>query len=167
MRFLLNLGEVSALQSLRVKKSWHLRQGCMKIHRLAWVDACFSSPLAPLSSMHVFFSLLGCFQLFYHWQVEVVLRRYQIKPQCINQRKERLWVKKQGRGFFSCWKPKAKLRCHHRKPRPNIIGHSGVVWFKKIRPHFPHLFCLFVWVLSNRDSWNLQSRPYFNEATIL
>lgn len=95
MRFLLNLGEVSALQSLRVKKSWHLRQGCMKIHRLAWVDACFSSPPAFLSTMHVFFSLLGCLQLFYHWQAGLVLRRYQIRPQCINRGNQRSWVKRQ------------------------------------------------------------------------
>lgn len=100
MRFLLNLGEVSALQSLRVKKSWHLRQGCMKIHRLAWVDACFSSPLAFLSMIHVFFSLLGCLQLFYHWQAGLLLRRYQIKPQCINQWNQRSWVKRQSQGFL-------------------------------------------------------------------
>lgn len=96
MRFLLNLGEVSALQSLRVKKSWHLRQGCMKIHRLAWADACFSSPPALLSKMHVFFSLLGCLQLFYHWQAGMALRRYQIEPQCINQGNWRSRVRRQG-----------------------------------------------------------------------
>lgn len=99
MRFLLNLGEVSALQSLRVKKSWHLRQGCMKIHRLAWVDACFSSPPALLSKMHVFFSLLGCLQLFYHWQAGMALRRYQIEPQCINQGDQRSRVKRHGQAF--------------------------------------------------------------------
>lgn len=97
MRFLLNLGEVSALQSLRVKKYWHLRQGCMKIHRLAWVDACFSSPPALPSKMHVFFSLPACLQLFYHWQAGMALKRYQIEPQCI---KRRAWVKRQGHAFL-------------------------------------------------------------------
>lgn len=73
MRFLLNLGEVSALLPLRVKKSWHLRQGCMKIHRLAWVEPCFSPLL--LSSLRCMFSspswaVSSCFttdKLGWHW----------------------------------------------------------------------------------------------------
>lgn len=99
MRFLLNLGEVSALQSLRIRKSWHLRQGCMKIHRLAWVEACFSSPPALFSKMHVFFSLLGCLQLFYHWQAGMALRRYQIRPQHIIHGNWWSWVKRLGQAF--------------------------------------------------------------------
>lgn len=125
MRFLLNLGEVSALQSLRVKKSWHLRQGCMKIHRLASVDACFSSPPARPSKMHVFFSLLGCLQLFYHWQAGMALRRYQMEPECINQGSWGPWVKRQGQGLLINANAKANTRsagfvcsyawdpCHH------------------------------------------------------
>lgn len=111
MRFLLNLGEVSALQSLRVKKSWHLRQGCMKIHRLAWADACFSSPPALLSEMHVFFSLLGCLQLFYHWQAGMALRRYQIEPQRINQGNWRSRVRRQGQAFLINANAKSGLVC--------------------------------------------------------
>lgn len=61
---------------------------------LSW--GLFFSPPALFSEMHVFFSLLGCLQLFYHWQAGMALRRYQIGPQCINQGNWRSWVKRPG-----------------------------------------------------------------------
>lgn len=71
---------------------------------LSW--GLFFSPPALFSEMHVFFSLLGCLQLFYHWQAGMALRRYQIGPQCINQGNWRSWVKRPG--HFSLIKANTK-----------------------------------------------------------